>query len=482
MSVFGKAFSDKRFRYGTFSTVMVITAIALFALVNLVVDRLNISHDLTRDGLFTLSTGSILVAQNLDVDVTIYSLWPTGSEHPMFQPLLEQYATHSNRITVINRDPILHPQFVEAFAGPDVSVSPGSIIVSGPDRHRIIHANELTTMDVNWQVMPPQQFVRSINIEPLVTNAINFVMAAETPIIYHSTGNDEFELPPRLVAELVSAGYEVRTVNLLIEEVPEDTDILFLTMPGRDWSPDQAERIRYFLENNGRAVFIGGFRVHRFERMDEVLASFGIRLGDYVVFESNPNFFIGNTPMAIMPAFLPNEITENLIERNVRSLLLHSTGIDVLEMRRASTRIEPFAVTSMQAFGRSDPDAVGVTQSPNDIDGPFMVAATIEDHMHMGAGETMSTRMVVLGSDFVLVEDINAQIAGANFDMIINSLNWLREEPSRVFIPSRTPPTAARLMFTNPIDVIFIAAISVGVIPLFFGITGLVVWLRRRNA
>ena len=200
MNSFKTSFTNKRFRYGTFSTVMIIVAIALFILVNLVADQLNINYDLTRDQMFTLSSGSIEIVQDLDVDVRIYSLWPTGREAFTLQQLLEEYASHSNRITLSNRDPILHPHFVEQFAQPDEAIPDGSIIIVGPERYRVIPAGDLIAMDFDRQT--GQAFARGINLEPLVTNAINFVVATETPIIYHVVGNNEFDLPTSIVEEL----------------------------------------------------------------------------------------------------------------------------------------------------------------------------------------------------------------------------------------------------------------------------------------
>jgi len=474
------SFKDKRFRYGSFSTVMIVVAVALFMLVNVVAGQINISRDLTRDQIFSLSQGSINIAQELTVDVTIYSLWPTGQENFMFQRLLEEYAAHSNRVTVINRDPTLHPQFVEQFAQPDEPIANGSIIVVGPDRHRVVHAADLVTTQFDMQTW--QNRLVSFDIEPQVTNAINFVVAENTPIIYRVVGNNEFDLPAALIQEIEMSGYEIREVNLLTNEVPEDAAMLLITFPERDWSPDQAERILNYLENDGRAMFVLGYRATRFPRMDEVLAAFGISVGDYIIIEGNPNYFHMNNPVIMLPDFVSSEITDSLMERGFSPLIVQSTGIDTLDLRRPSTQIEPLIRTSNQAYGRNDPDVTVVTRVPQDIDGPFNLAVTVEENFFvMAINQTLTTRMVVIGSDLILDEVYNSAWGGTNWNFLINSFNWLREEPSRVFIPSQAPPASAPLAMTQG-EVIRIAIFSVIVLPLAFGITGLVIWLRRRNA
>jgi len=478
MNSFKTSFTNKRFRYGTFSTVMIIAAIALFILINLVADQLNVSYDLTRERMFTLSSGSIEIIQNLDTDVYIYSLWPTGRESFAMQQLLEEYSSHSNRITLQNRDPILHPHFVEQFAQPDEAIADGSIIVVGPDRYRVVHAGELIAMDFDPRT--GQAFARGINLEPLVTNAINFVTATTTPVIYHVVGNNEFDLPTSLVDEFRMAGYEIREANLLTQEIPEEADILLITMPGRDWSAEQAERVRVHLENDGRAIVFGGFRGARFPNFDSVLASFGVRVGNYLVVEANPNYFLMNLPVMLLPNFVSHETTDSLMLRNFMPLFIEATGVDVLELRRATTNIQTLITTSSQAFGRYDPAIQGITQTDGDIPGPLSLAVAIEENFMLGT-QTATTRMIVVGCDSILLEALNQEIAGTNYDFIINSLDWLSGEEARVWIPGRALPFMMPLRLTQ-LDALMMAAIAVIVLPLVFGVTGLVVWLRRRNA
>lgn len=477
-----KSFSDKRFRYGTLSTVMVVMAVALFVFINLFTDQLNISRDITRDQIFSLSQGSIDVVEGLQADVRIYSLWPTGQENFMFQQLLNDYASHSNRITISNRDPLLHPGFVEQFAQPDEPIANGSIIVVGPNRHRVVHERELVTTQFDMQTW--QSRIVSFDIEPQVTNAINFVIQEHTPVIGVLTGSGELNLPETLIEEIVMAGYEIRDINLLTEDVPEYIDLLFITLPemGRDWSPYQAERVLNYLENDGRAIFIAGYRGERFPNIDEVLASFGVRIGDYIIIEGNPNHFFGNMPTAMLPELVSQEITDGMIERDFMPLFFQSTGIETLDLRRSGTEIEPLLRTSNQSYGRTDPTIDVITRAPGDIDGPFNVAVAIEDRFFIGpTNELLTTRIVVVGTDFILAEQFNAQMGGANWNFLINSLSWLREEPGRVFIRGQAPPASLPLTM-NQAQATMIALFSVIILPLAFGLTGLVIWLRRRNA
>jgi len=262
---------------------------------------------------------------------------------------------------------------------------------------------------------------------------------------------------------------------LLTTDVPADADILFITMPERDWSPDQTERVANYLQNGGRAIFVMGYRPERFPRVDEVLASLGVRVGDYIIIEGSPAHFYRNFPTLLLPDFVPTEITMPLLERGFIPLVFQATGVDTLDLRRPSTVISPVMRSSAQSYGRIHPEeGTPISRIAEDIDGPFSLAVTAEDTV-------WGSRVVVVSSDSVLREDYNEEMGGTNWSFLVNSLNWLREEPPRVFIRGRTPPAATPLTM-NTAQVGMVAFVSVVVLPLFFAIVGIVVWLRRRNA
>ncbi|MCL2708066.1 MAG: GldG family protein, partial [Defluviitaleaceae bacterium] len=133
MGGFLNSLKDKKFRYGTFSTVMMMIAVAVFILINLVAGRINASYDLTSDKMFSLSKYSRDFVRGLEQDVTIYGLFPTGGENVMIKQLMEEYASLSSRISIEYRDPVLYPAFVEQYARIDERVSNNSVIVVSGD-------------------------------------------------------------------------------------------------------------------------------------------------------------------------------------------------------------------------------------------------------------------------------------------------------------------------------------------------------------
>ena len=466
---------DKRFRYGSFSTAMVLFVIALFLLVNLVAGQLNVSKDLTQNKMYSLSRYTKEFLGTLEKDVTIYALFKTGQENLMFKQLLEEYAASSSHISVVYRDPVLYPAFVESYAKPDESIADNSVIVVSGNKHKIIHAADMVTYDYDYNTW--QQYVSSIDIEPQVSNAINYVTLGETSVIYSVTGNNEIPVTANLVKQLELSNYEMREADLLLNEIPGDCDILFITTPSRDWSDDEAERVLKYLQNDGRAIFLLGYSQSLYPTMNSVLAAYGVALGDYIVIEGDTRYYMGNQ-ITLIGEFVPGDVTQNFIDKRYVPMMYQATGIDVLPLKKTSTKIEPLIVTSPSAYGKSNPESETINKEPGDTEGPFNLAVTVTDSYYTDTNHY--TKMVVLSSIYMLSEGYNNAVSGTNWEFIVNSVNWLQGQDTSIYIPSKSPYSSAQLSF-NQAQAGMMALVSVIILPIAIIAAGLVIWFRRRH-
>jgi ABC-2 type transport system permease protein len=469
---------DKKLRFGTFSTVMILLAVLMFLLVNLVADQFNVSRDLTRDQMYSLSRHSREFLANLDQDVRLYALFRTGNEHLMLSQILEQYASSSPHIRVENRDPLLYPAFVEQFARPEERIDMNSVIVVSANRHKVIAPSDMFTYEFNMQTFREDILV-SIDFEPQITKAIQYVTLDNAPMVYYVTGSEEPPMHPDFIRLLEMENYIFNEVDLVLNAIPDDCDILMLTMPKRDWSGGKADRILEFLQNEGRALFVMGYQSGRFPNMDRVLSAYGVALGDYIVLEGDSNRFYMGSPGFIVPGFIPSDITQPLIDRRFASLFIESTGIDILPLVRSSTTIEPVVVTSRLSYGKNNPEPTTINKEPGDIDGPFNLGVTITDSWY--TNRSFMTKLVVFSCLNMLDPSINDIIGGTNWGLVVNSLHWLSDQPVSLFIPAKSPSRVQPLSMTQgeANTVAFISAIAM---PLIFVVAGIAVWYRRRHS
>jgi len=471
---------DKRFRYGTLSTAMMIVAVVIFVLVTLVAEEFNETWDLTSEQLYTLTPQSHRFLENLETDVTLYYITRTGAETMLISRLLAEYAAASPHITTEVRDPMINPTFVHQFAaGLDAGIPEGSVIVRSAQGFRVI-----TPADMETWVMHPQtwqRFRESIDAERAITQAIHALTLGEPPVVYYITGSGEPELSETLVEFLAAENFTVREHNALIHDIPETADALIIVMPDRDWGTAKADRILDYLDNREGRVFMAlNITTEYMPELNRVLQAYGLSLGDYVVIEGDARRTLGGNPTWMMPQQVPHDITFPLFLENFTQFLLAPTGLEVLDMRRTSTVIEPLLMSSRDAYGRDiNSDVETILRIPEDTEGPFYLAVAVTDTVFLQT--THTTRMVVTSSWTVMDEFVDSTIGGGNWAFMANSLNWLRDQPPGIWVPVRRPPGATPLMLTDA-QVFTMSGIAMGAIPIaLFGI-GIFVWFRRRHS
>ena len=72
-----KIFNDKRFKYGTYSTVITLVILAILVAVNLVAGEFDYKIDLSEDSVFSLSDETKQLLDETDEEINIYTLFST---------------------------------------------------------------------------------------------------------------------------------------------------------------------------------------------------------------------------------------------------------------------------------------------------------------------------------------------------------------------------------------------------------------------
>jgi len=471
---------QKRFRYGTFSTAMMLFAIILFVLVNLIADEFNRSFDLTPDRIFSLSWRSHEFLETLEHDVTITHVLQLGQGTPWshyVSALLVDYDAY-DRITVQYRDPIINPALIHSFAeqaGVEDGIHDGSVIVQSGDRIRVVELADMII--VNRDMFNRPTSIRSFSFEAAITRAIHQVTLGDPTVIYYVTGSGEIPLFPQLVNFLENENFLVREVNLVSEAVPETADILLVPMPSLDWTEVKAERVLDFLLDDGRAFFAINMIFEELPTFNSVLAAYGVAPMNHMILEGDSRHIFNNMAEAILPVLTDHEINDNLRGRNLTNFMQGAIGIETLENRRSQNHVVPIWQTSRDAYARVDIEELTVARIPSDIGGPFDLAVAITDTRFVERNH--ETQIVVAGNLAVLV-DVSAFTGIGNYQFVLDSMQWLMGQPPSIFIPGRLPPDGAPLMITR-FNANAMVGIALGAMPVLCIVAGIIVWLRRRH-
>lgn len=468
-------FSNKRVRYGSFASVMTLAVIAIIVVLNLIVSQLEIKFDLTKDKMFSLSEQTQNIVSALDKEVNIYPIYTKGYENTQFMEMLDKYKSLSNKIKIEAKDPNLNPAFIKKYTENNETISSGSIIVESGDRFKVLTPYDLVDYQFNAQIYDYQ--ATGIALEPKVTGAIQYVTTDDLPIIYLLEGHSEPSLNESALTSLTNENYTVRSLNILTAgKIPEDTDMLLINPPARDYSQEEVDIVNEYLTKGGKAIFNLALYSTPLPNYEKVLANYGVRPQNMLILEGDRNNSLPGNPLYLIPNLDSHEIINPISDDKMLVILPVTQAIEELAQKNDSTKITPLLTTSKSSYAKRNINSQTVEKEADDIDGPFNLAVLIEDSW-FNDSESYQSKIIVISSTNLL--DFNAGIPTANMDFFMNSVNYLVDRQDSVAIRSKSLAMERLTLTAN--QGLILSAVSVIVIPAIIIVIGVVIWLRRRN-
>lgn len=468
--------SNKRVRYGAYSSVMTIAVIAIIVVLNLVISQFDFKIDLTTEKMFSLSDQTKQIVSSLNKDVDIYTTYATGNENIQFVEMLDKYKGLSNKIKITNKDPNLNPTFMQKYMEDERSISAGSIIVESGNRFKVLSSYDLVDYQPNYQTY--QNEVTGIALEQKVTSAIQYVTTDNLPIAYIIEGHNEFELDSTVQDSLANENYELKNLNILTQgSIPDDASLLIINSPARDYSQDEAKILIDYLNKGGKAIFILNFYNDEKPNYESVLASYGVKPQNLVVLEGNQSNCLPNNPLYLLPNIENHDITKPLVDNKLNIILPYTQAIENLQQKNANTKITPLLTTSNSAYAKVNNEST-IAKESGDIEGPFNLAVLIEDNW-FNDSESYQSKVIVISSPTLFDSGTNQISSGANLDFFMNTVNFLVDRQDSISIRSKS--LATEYLQLDQTQALIIIAIALIIIPIIIFAIGIVIWLRRKN-
>lgn len=466
---FLESFKNAKSRYGSYAALLTAVVLAVLLVINLLASQIPLRLDLTRNKLYSLSEQSYEVLKDLDKDVKITALYETGKEAFSVQEILFKYQAASDNISVDFIDPIRFPQVVEKYGKGGQTLKMGSIIVESGDRFKVILPDDMIAQYGGYL---GEEMSDYLVIEEKITSSIMNVASDESYIIYALQKHGEESLKVMgLEKYLQNENYEVRDLDLLTEEaVPEDASAVLVMAPQVDLHPEEDQRIRDYLDNGGRAIFLMNPTIGVPPLFNELFKTYGVQVTDEVAYEESGSHALTSNPIAILPDMSDHEIVSPIKNKGVRVLIPGAKGIQTLDTKRRSVEVFPLLQTSNKAYG------VKMDGSKGSMKGPINVAVAISDKKY-GQGITETRIVLISNKDFVESSTISKN--AVNLDFFMNSVNWLQDRKESLSI--RVKSVESAVLRIDAFNAYLFAGIVVIVIPLAMLIAGFVVWLKRRH-
>ena len=445
---------NNKLKKGLLSSVAVVVVIMAAIAINVLITWKDYSVDVTSSKIYSISDQTKSILDALDQDVTFYVINSESDANDSYKKIWNEYKKHSSNIKIEYKDPELYPNFTADYVDSSESVNADSDYSYTAD---------------------------SLELESLLTEAINYVISDETPIVYTLSGHGEKNFTTSVTSSFERDNYEVRSLNLLSQAtVPEDCAVLIINGPEKDLSDDEKTQIDSYMKNGGKIYIFLDAGVDDLTNLYALMEEYDVGVSKGVVVETDSNMYT-QYPIWLLPNIESSEATAAQYNSNVYVLAPSAKGLTDLsteeetadegETSENTCIVTPLLTTSENAYSKVDTTSSTIEKEKEDIDGPFHIAVSVSDEN--------GGKMIVVGCTNMLEDTIDAAVSGANTDFVMNGINYLTQQESKISIRAKdlTSETAIVPAFSQKMTLI----LSVFVLPLFLLIVGIVIVVRRRR-
>lgn len=470
--------NKKLLKHGTYSMAVTAVVIAIFVVLNLVVQEIPSKYreiDLSSQKLYTIGEQTEKILKNLKKDVTLYYIAQDGTESSDIKNLLEKYEEGSKHITVEQKDPAVSPKFASQYTSDNISNN--SIIVVCGDKSKVVDYSSMYETSINYQTY--SQEVTGFDGEGQLTSAINYVVSDNMPVLYNLEGHDESSMSETMKETIEKANIEIKSLNLLSEEaVPDDAECLFIFAPATDLTKEEADKIISYLENGGKALIVSNYTDEDMPNFESILENYGVQPVDGIVLEGNTDNYVSQNPYYLLPNIESGEINSELSSQSRYVLVPLAQGIKKADNIRDTLNISSILTTSDSAYSKTNlKDMDTMEKEDGDIDGPFDLAVSITEKV----GDDKETQIAYFASASIFNDSINSMVSGTNYELLSASLAWMcsTDDSNQISIPSKSYDTTTLTVPTA--DINFWSIFVTGVLPVCILLIGFGIWMKRRK-
>ncbi len=471
-----KEHKNNRFRNANYSVIITSLVLVVIVVVNLLVSSLSsdfTKFDTSDSNVYAIGDVTTGILDELNKDITIYTLAEPGQEEAQLQTMLEVYSAYSDHIKLQTINPAENPEFINDY---QANLNQGSIVVSCGDKHKSV---DVSDMFISIDDTSTGETKYRVDMEGQITSAISYVIADKIPHAYVLSGNNKEYLTTEVGNSIIKQNIEVANLNLTEDsKIPEDADILILNQPTEDITDTEYNLVSDFLDNGGSIYFVESAKPGAdvdFTNINKILDRYGVSFDMGTVLEADSDQLIDESkPYYYMPTLVSNDITDSLIDGEKNVLLYMPDNINVGESPEG-VKVKTIVETSKNAYFKEKTGSYSMTKMPTDPTGVFNLGVAITDDI----STDIQSRAVIFSSSSIVDEEADTTIGGGNISLTVNSLQWLANQDTDVFIATKQLSlTSLVISAAQAKRNLTYLVIIMPIIVLGFGFY---VWFRRRR-
>lgn len=477
---------SRKFKYGTLATIFTVVFIVAVVLVNVLIgyltDRYVLEIDLTSENLFEISEDTMEVLDDLKEDITITVLAEettyrdsTDLLSNIYEILQRYEALAADRLTVRYINPTVNPRLVEKYNVLG-DISSNDIIVESARRTKKLSPTTLYNTETNDEGIT---YYVGLRAEQKLTSAILYCTTETVSKAAYIRGHNEDYFMDELDALLTTANYEVESVILAREDIPDDINLIIISSPTVDFSVEEINKLDEYFATGGDAIIsITPNVTEKLTNLSTFFEEWGVRYTDTIVFDSSQS--LSGYPMYVVPNIARVEgITDNLNTRNQFALVVGGKAIELTNTQMSGDYVTVLMSSSETSYGKNTSEVTyNYDRTDTDAAGPFNLAVMTERYVYdKNLNQTRSSLLFV--SAGMITDSVLSAPNFLNANYLTASLNFINDYSDAVIIPDKNFQSTMLNILTWQVRVVLWVVVIA--IPLAILAIGVVVWARRRH-
>lgn len=333
----GKAARRRKLRYGVYATAITAAFVAVIIGLNVVAtvlaDRFPLQWDVTANSDYSISDENREYIKKIDRDVTVtlcaseedytggnYSALLESSNYVdtsagmFFEQtvrLLKDYEKLNSKVDITFADP-QDPSFstyTKKYSNESFSL--GDILVECSftlDGEQIDHYKKLTFFDLydidnTYYSYYGYYTVSGSKVETAVTSAIYSVTSDKTYQVAVITANGGSTVDS-LSDLMLQNNYQFTEIDDLVSQsIPDDTDLVIIAAPSKDYSREQLKMLENYLDLKGKLgknlMYVASNKYGDMPNLYDFLAEWGFNISDGLVDETDSSYYLSDTAKTV---------------------------------------------------------------------------------------------------------------------------------------------------------------------------------------
>ncbi len=471
-------FNSRKLKYGSLSTALTISFIAVVIILNIVCTTLTTNYslklDISGDGLYALDTQTLQLIDKNENDIKFYVYAAEADFTAQFTEILRRIVRESSHFSLEFVDPNQNPTFASSF-GSQYSITEGSLVMEMGSKIRVVALEEMYTYDTETGAI-------TYLLEERVASAIMGFMQDREEIIYFVTGHGE-STDATFRNHFANNGYTVKDISLYKDmSFDEKATLMVIVAPVRDYSTGEVAAVDSFLSNSyeyGRnLMYFSSASSTKLTNLENFLYEWGFELNRDMVVESDATRYI-SLPTIFQPTIATNDLTEQLTASAVPTVLSAAHSLTTRFETNGNLTVAPVMLTSESSYAKSTKENANIStynKEEGDVAGPLTVAA-LSQNVKVYNNQNVYSNVFVSGSADMLASDYMAYADNGDFLIKLYDLMMQRESDT---VLSAVKYTASQTMVLTEAQSTLITVVVLGIIPGIVLILGVIVFIRRR--